>query len=71
MNYSLNSLKGLYRGLYRCTTIMVIKGDTRSLDYSSHEMCIPCSTLAQPLRPKIRNVSPNLTPESQGLGFRV
>ena len=32
MSHSLNLLKGgLYRGLYRGTTIGVIKGDTRSL----------------------------------------
>ena len=34
MSYSLNSLKGGYIGDY----IGVIKGDTRSLDYSSDEM---------------------------------
>ena len=34
--HSLNSLKGgLYRGLLWGTTIMVIKGDTRSLDNGS------------------------------------
>ena len=32
MSYGLNSIKGDDRG----TTIRVIKGDTRSLDYSSH-----------------------------------
>ena len=38
MSYNLNSLKGgMYRGLYRGTTIRIIKGDTRSLDYSSYE----------------------------------
>ena len=37
MSYSLNSLKGgLYRGLYRGSTIGLIKRDTRSLDYSSY-----------------------------------
>ena len=35
MSYSLNSLKGgLYRGLYK--VLVVIKGDTRSLDNDSH-----------------------------------
>ena len=34
MSYSLNSLKGGYIG--NGTTIGVIKGDTRSLDYSSY-----------------------------------
>ena len=38
MSYSLNSLKGeSYRGFYTKTTIGVIKGDTRSLDSSSHK----------------------------------
>ena len=36
MSYSLNSLKGGYIG-DQGTTIGVIKGDTRSLDYSSYE----------------------------------
>ena len=36
MCYNLNSLKGLYRGLYGGLTIGVIKGHTRSLEYSSH-----------------------------------
>ena len=34
MSYSLNSLKGGYIGDYIGTTMGVIKGDTRSLDYS-------------------------------------
>ena len=36
MSYSLNSLKGGYIGIIYGTTIGVIKGDTRSLDYSSY-----------------------------------
>ena len=36
MSYSLNSLMGGYIGDYIGTTIGVIKGDTRSLDYSSY-----------------------------------
>ena len=36
MSYSLNSLKGGYIGDYVGTTIGVIKGDTRSLGYSSY-----------------------------------
>ena len=36
MYYSLNSLKGVIYGIIEGTTIEVIKGDTRSLDYSSH-----------------------------------
>ena len=36
MSHSLNSLKGGYIRDYIGTTIGVIKGDTRSLDYSSH-----------------------------------
>ena len=35
MSYSLNSLKGGYIGDYIGTTVVVTKGDTRSLDYSS------------------------------------
>ena len=35
VSYSLNSLKGGYIGDYIGTTIGLIKGDTRSLDYSS------------------------------------
>ena len=36
-SYSLNSLKGGYIGEYIGTMIGGIKGDTRSLDYSSDE----------------------------------
>ena len=36
MSHSLNSLKGGYIGDYIGTTIGVVKGDTRSLDYSLH-----------------------------------
>ena len=36
MSYSLNSLKGVIWGIILGTTIGVIKGDTRSLDYSSN-----------------------------------
>ena len=36
MSYSLNSLKGGYIGEYIGTNIGGIKGDTRSLDYSSY-----------------------------------
>ena len=36
MSYSLNSLKGVIWGIIWRTTIGVIKGDTRSLDYSSY-----------------------------------
>ena len=35
MSYSLNSLKGVIWGIIYGTTIGVIRGDTRSLDYSS------------------------------------
>ena len=38
MSCSRNSLKGGYRGILLRTTIGVIKGDTRSLDYGSHGM---------------------------------
>ena len=36
MSSSLNSLKGVIRGIIYGTTIGVIKGDTRSLDYGSY-----------------------------------
>ena len=36
MSHSLNSLKGDIWGIRKGTTIGVIKGDTRSLDYSSY-----------------------------------
>ena len=39
MSYSLNSLKGVMEGTILGTTIGLIKGDTRSLDYSSYELC--------------------------------
>ena len=35
LSHSLNSLKGDYIGIIQGTTIGVIKGDTRSSDYSS------------------------------------
>ena len=37
MNCSLNPLKEGYIGDYVGTTIRVIKGDTRSLDYGSYD----------------------------------
>ena len=37
MYHSLNSLKGGYIGDYKGTTIGVIKGDTRTLDYDSDD----------------------------------
>ena len=36
MSYSLNSLKGVIKGLYRGVLQGISKGHTRSLDYSSH-----------------------------------
>ena len=39
MNHSLNSLKGVILGIILGTTIGVIKGDTRSLDYGSYTSC--------------------------------
>ena len=44
MSYSLNSLKGVIYGIIYGTTIVVIKGDTRSLDYSS---CKPLGVTSQ------------------------
>ena len=38
VSYNLNSLKGGYIGIIYGTTIGVIKGDTRSLDYSSCDL---------------------------------
>ena len=38
MSCSLNSLKGVVQGSIYGSTIGIIKGDTRSLDYSSHAM---------------------------------
>ena len=37
MSYNLNSLEGVIWGIIYGTAIGVIKGDTRSLDYSSYE----------------------------------
>ena len=42
MSYSLNSLRGLYRGFYRGVEYRDIKGDTRSLDYSSNAKANLC-----------------------------
>ena len=42
-SYILNSFRELYRGLYRSTTIEVIKGNTRSLDYSSNIYIYICT----------------------------
>ena len=39
MSYSLNSLKGVRKGIILGSNIEVIKGDTRSLDYSSYGVC--------------------------------
>ena len=36
MSHSLNSLKGVRKGIIQGSTIGDIKGDTRSLDCSSH-----------------------------------
>ena len=35
MSHSLNSLKGVIQGIIKGTTLGEIKGDTRSLDYTS------------------------------------
>ena len=42
--YSLNSLKGLYKG----ATIGVIKGDTRSLDYGSYKRLLEAPPKIRP-----------------------
>ena len=36
MSYSLNSIKGVAKGIIEGSTIGDVKGDTRSLDYSSY-----------------------------------
>ena len=41
MSHNLNSLKGVIYGIIYGTTIGVIKGDTRSLAYSSYGFLIP------------------------------
>ena len=41
MSHSLNSLKGVLYGITYRTTIGDIKGDTRSLDYSSYKRLFP------------------------------
>ena len=41
MSHSLNSFKGGYIGDYIEDYIGAIKGDTRSLDYRSHESVVP------------------------------
>ena len=38
MSHSLNSLKGVIKGIIYGTTIGVIKGDTRSLDSGSYNI---------------------------------
>ena len=40
MSYSLNSLKGGHTGEYIGTSIGVIKGDIRSLDYSVYDYVV-------------------------------
>ena len=59
MGYSLNSLREGYIGGYIGTTIGVIKGDTRSLDYGSHiyickEFHVNGAALGQPPELQIR-----------------
>ena len=43
MSYSLNSLKGVIFGIIQGTSLGVITGDARSLDYSSYvcQCCVP------------------------------
>ena len=40
LSYSLNSLKGLIRGIIQRSTMGATKGDTRSLDDSSFYFCL-------------------------------
>ena len=49
MSCSLNSLKPLYRGIYRGHTTGLIEGDTRSLAYSSYVSRQTCA-VAVPLK---------------------
>ena len=56
MSYSLNSLKGFYRGLYRGGIMGLIKGDTRSLDYSPYV-----------LNPEPNHLKPSFRPSNMQL----
>ena len=49
MSFSLNSLKGVLEGII-WGTYTVTKGDTRSLDYSSHVGIYSCSICMEALR---------------------
>ena len=46
MSYSLNSLKGVQKGIILGTTIGVTKGDTRSLDNGSYDLRAFCTLFA-------------------------
>ena len=66
VSYSLSSLKGvLYRGLYR-GSIKYIKGDTRSLDYSSLN---PKPLMSQAPRPKFQGKPQTLNRQHLKVGL--
>ena len=52
MSHNLNSLMGGYIGDYIGSTIGLVKGDTRSLDYSSHRFLNGCTEEASMQRPE-------------------
>ena len=52
MSYSLNSLKGVREGIIQGSSIGDIKGDTRSLDYSSYDSLNPRQRLKN--KPSLR-----------------
>ena len=54
MSHSLNSLNGAIKGITLETTIRLLKGDTRSLDYSSHDALLPARGAQVLLRVKVK-----------------
>ena len=54
MYYSLKSLKGVIEEIIDCITMGLIKGDTRSFDYSSCRSLGVVSIVATPLEPCLR-----------------
>ena len=60
MSYSLNSLNGGYIGDNRGTTTGHIKGDTRSLDYSSYPQSLAETTISAVYLPRGNEGSKNV-----------
>ena len=70
MSYNLNSLKGAIWGTIYGTTIGVIRGDTRSLDYSSTSCSNPTPCfLAGTINTESGQTSQRCA-SYMGLGFR-